>query len=76
MLKDKKISIIGSGNMGEAIVSGLITSESSNPENIICTDIRMNKLESIAKKYGVVTLTENIKAVCPTLQHLLKRVHR
>ena len=63
MLKDKKISIIGSGNMGEALVSGLITSGSSNPENIICTDIRMNKLESVAKKYGVVTLTENIKAV-------------
>ena len=49
--------------MGEALVSGLISSKSSKPENIICTDIRMNKLESIAKKYGVVTLSENIKAV-------------
>ncbi|MBW2239242.1 MAG: NAD(P)-binding domain-containing protein, partial [Deltaproteobacteria bacterium] len=38
MLKDKKIAIIGAGNMGEALVSGLISSESSNPKNIICTD--------------------------------------
>ena len=63
MLKDKKIGIIGTGNMGEALVSGLITSESSLPENIICTDIRINKLESVKKKYGVTTLTDNTKAV-------------
>jgi pyrroline-5-carboxylate reductase len=63
MLKEKKISIIGTGNMGEALVSGLISSKSSPPENIICTDIRTHKLESVKKKYGVMTLTENIKAV-------------
>ena len=40
MLKNKKIAIIGTGNMGEALVSGLIASESSNPKNIICTDVR------------------------------------
>jgi pyrroline-5-carboxylate reductase len=63
MLKDKKISIIGTGNMGEALVSGLISSASCFPENIICTDIRAHKLESVINKYGVTTLTENIKAV-------------
>jgi pyrroline-5-carboxylate reductase len=63
MLKDKKISIIGTGNMGEALVSGLISSGSSLPEKIICTDIRLNKLKSVKKKYGVMTLTDNIKAV-------------
>ena len=63
MLKDKKISIIGTGNMGEALVSGIISSGSSLPEKIICTDIRLNKLKSVKKKYGVMTLTDNIKAV-------------
>ena len=63
MLEDKKIGIIGTGNMGEALVGGLISSGSSRPENIICTDIRVSKLESIKKKYGVMTLSENIKAV-------------
>ena len=63
MLKDKKIAIIGTGNMGEALVSGLIASESSNPENIICTDVRKDKLESVKEKYGVITLTNNIEAV-------------
>ena len=63
MLKDKKISIIGTGNMGEALVSGLISSESSPPENIICTDIRTDKLQLVKEKYGVDTTDNNIKAV-------------
>ncbi len=63
MLKDKKIGIIGTGNMGEALLSGLIGSGSSSPENITCTDVRKDKLESVKKKYGVITLTNNIEAV-------------
>jgi pyrroline-5-carboxylate reductase len=36
MLHDKKIGFIGSGNMGEALISGLILSKAANPKNIIC----------------------------------------
>jgi pyrroline-5-carboxylate reductase len=63
MLRNKKISLIGTGNMGEALLSGLISSGSSDPKNIICTDIRENRLKSIQEKYGVHTTTDNIKAV-------------
>ena len=63
MLKDKKISMIGTGNMGEAIVSGLVASGSSNPKDIICTDIREDQLASVEEKYGVVTTTNNTEAV-------------
>ena len=63
MLKDKKISIIGTGNMGEALVSGLISSESTNPKHIICTDVRDDKIKSVKDKYGVVTMKNNIEAV-------------
>jgi len=63
MLNNKKIGIIGTGNMGEALVSGLIVSGSSEPDNIICTDVRENKLDKIKKEYGVRTTTDNLKAV-------------
>ena len=63
MLKNKKITIIGTGNMGEALLSGLISSGSSHPKNIICTDIREDKLKSMEEKYGVATTADNIKAV-------------
>jgi len=59
MLRDKKIGVIGTGNMGEALVSGLVGSRSSAPENIICSDIRKDKLKSIKEAYGVVTTTNN-----------------
>jgi len=63
MLNDKKIAIIGVGNMGEALVSGLIGSGSSKPKNIICTDVRQNKLDEIKSKYKVRTTGNNLKAV-------------
>jgi pyrroline-5-carboxylate reductase len=63
MLNDKKICILGTGNMGEALVNGLIKSGASKPQNIICTDIQEKKLESVKKSYGVVTTTDNNKAV-------------
>jgi pyrroline-5-carboxylate reductase len=63
MLNDKKIAIIGTGNMGEALVGGLIASKSSKPKNIICTDIRQDKLDEIKAKYKVRTTTNNLKAV-------------
>ncbi len=63
MLKNKRISIIGTGNMGEALVSGLIASGSSKPKNIICTDVRDDQLKHLEKKYRVVTMKNNSKAV-------------
>jgi len=63
MLKDKKIGIIGTGNMGEALISGLIYARSSVPKNIICSDVRKDKLKSIQDAYGVVTTTSNIDVV-------------
>jgi pyrroline-5-carboxylate reductase len=63
MLKNKKISLIGTGNMGEALLSGLISSGSSDPKNIICTDVREDRLKFIQQKYGVHTTADNIKAV-------------
>jgi len=62
-LKDKKIGIIGTGNMGEALISGLIYARSSVPKNIICSDVRKDKLKSIQDAYGVVTTTSNIDVV-------------
>ena len=63
MLKDRKIGVIGTGNMGEALISGLIYSRSSIPDNIICSDIRKDKLKSIKGAYGVVTTSNNLDVV-------------
>ena len=63
MLNGKRICFIGTGNMGEALVSGLIQSQASQPEHIICTDVREDKLATIREKYGVKTTTNNPEAI-------------
>ena len=63
MLKDKKIGIIGTGNMGESLINGLLYARSSAPKNIICSDIRKDKLKWVSDTYGVVTTTSNTDVV-------------
>ncbi len=63
MLQDKKIGFIGSGNMGEALVSGLVLSKAAKAENIICSDPYQDTLDQIQKKYGVQVTTSNLEVV-------------
>jgi pyrroline-5-carboxylate reductase len=63
MLNDKKLCVIGSGNMGEALVSGLVHSGSAQPANIICTDVREERLEELRARYRVRTTSRNVEAV-------------
>jgi pyrroline-5-carboxylate reductase len=63
MLNKMKIAILGAGNMGDALVSGLVGSKSTAPKNIICTDIRPSKLDEIKSAYKVRTTGDNLKAV-------------
>jgi pyrroline-5-carboxylate reductase len=63
MLMDKKICSLGTGNMGQALVSGLVGSGSSKPQDIVCTDVREVKLKAIEKQYGVQISTSNLEAV-------------
>jgi pyrroline-5-carboxylate reductase len=60
-LSEKKIGFIGSGNMGEALISGLITSGIARAENIMCSDIAEDRLKTLNQKYRVKTDTNNTK---------------
>ncbi len=62
-LKNKKICFLGSGNITEAIISGLIYSNKKIRKNIISTDIRKERLEYISKKFGVNIISDNINAI-------------
>jgi pyrroline-5-carboxylate reductase len=63
MLSGKKLCFLGCGNMGEALVSGLVHSGSARPADIICTDIREERLEELRGRYGVRTGADNAQAV-------------
>jgi pyrroline-5-carboxylate reductase len=63
LLNSKRIGFIGSGNMGEALINGLIVSGSSKPDYIICSDIREDHLARLQATYGIQTTTDNTEVV-------------
>lgn len=65
MLSDKRLVIIGGGNMGEAILKGLIAAQLIKPQQITVTDIIEARLGYLRDTYTVQALTDNVKAVAP-----------
>ena len=61
-MKVGKITVIGAGNMGGAIVNGLLKSGYINASAIAISDPRKNALEGFAAK-GVNTYQDNLEAV-------------
>ncbi|MFQ5881202.1 MAG: pyrroline-5-carboxylate reductase [Candidatus Methylomirabilales bacterium] len=61
-IRDKRIAFIGAGNMGEALIKGLLRAGTVRPEQLVATDIRTDRLEAIRKTYQVKTLTNNREA--------------
>lgn len=56
---NKVIGFIGCGNMGEAMIGGIIKTSLVTPENIIVGDLHEEKLKKTAERYGVKTTTDN-----------------
>lgn len=61
-MKNKKIAIIGCGNLGLSIANGLIANPSISPENIFATKRHLEGIKSLEAK-GVQISTDNTKAI-------------
>jgi pyrroline-5-carboxylate reductase len=61
MLNTKKITIIGTGNLGTAIAKGLLK-DNFPPSSITTTDRKLEQMEALASE-GVNTTTDNCAAV-------------
>jgi pyrroline-5-carboxylate reductase len=58
----KKIALLGTGNMAEALVKGLLRAGTANADEILCAEPRAERREEIAARYGVTTLASNLEA--------------
>ncbi len=63
MLKNRQVGLVGTGNMGEALIKGLLHGHLCRPEQILCSDVRLEKLGMIREKYGVKGTSHNIEVV-------------
>lgn len=53
------IGFVGSGNMAEALIKGVINAKACKPENILISDVRAERLSFIAEKYDVIAVKSN-----------------
>ena len=62
-IKDKKVGFLGSGNMGEAIIKGLLQTGLVPAASIAATDVRTDRLQQLAKQYGIPFLLDACQSV-------------
>jgi len=63
MLKNRQVGLVGTGNMGEALVKGLLHGHVCKPEQILCSDTRPERLKVVRETYGVKGTSHNIEVV-------------
>ena len=64
------LGIIGCGNMGQAMLSGILKNKLYEPSDVIVSHLEEKALEEIHAKYGVKTTTDN-KAVAEAADVLI-----
>ena len=58
-MKDRKIGLLGTGNMATALIRGLLSSKTLGPDQIRGSDLRAEHLAELEKTYGIKTHTSN-----------------
>lgn len=62
MLRDLKISVIGPGAMGEAIIGGLLRRELVSADQVLVSHPREDRRRELGAQYGVQTTPDNVAA--------------
>lgn len=58
-----KVGFIGAGNMGYAMIQGILDSGVCTPDELMASDCREDLLDNISKTLGIMTTTENLRVV-------------
>jgi pyrroline-5-carboxylate reductase len=62
-LKGKTVGFVGAGNMGEALIKGLVEANLVPPDAVAATDVRPERLGEIGRRYGVQPAPDNVELV-------------
>src|SRR5213592_3163197 len=62
-VKGKKVGFVGAGNMGEALIRGLVESNLVPPDKILVADVRADRVHQLADQYGLRAVASNAALV-------------
>ena len=63
MVDSRKIAILGAGRIGEALISGLLSSEWRKPDEIAATTRRAERVTELHERHGIAATLSNHDAV-------------
>lgn len=61
--ENHKIAMIGAGNMGAAILTGVLNAKIVNAEQLICADVDTTKLNQLKSQYGIMVTQDTVEAI-------------
>jgi pyrroline-5-carboxylate reductase len=62
-LKGKTVGFIGAGNMGEALIKGLVAASVLPGDAIAATDVRADRVQGLARQFRIKTPADNAELV-------------
>jgi pyrroline-5-carboxylate reductase len=63
MAEARKVAILGAGKIGEALLGGLLTAGWREPDEIVATGRREERIAELRERYGVTATLSNSEAV-------------
>lgn len=63
MIKINSIAFIGAGNMGEALIRGILNARLIQPDYVIASDTRQDRLSYLESKYQIRVVSDNKNAL-------------
>ena len=58
----RRIAVLGAGRIGEALISGLLSSGWREPADITASTRRPERVTELAERYGIDTTASNVEA--------------
>jgi pyrroline-5-carboxylate reductase len=52
-VRGRRVGFVGGGNMGEALIKGLVRADVVSPKSVSATDVRPERLAELERQYGV-----------------------
>jgi pyrroline-5-carboxylate reductase len=62
-IKGRTVGFLGAGNMGEALIKGLLAAKLVPAEAIFATDVRPERLKELDRQYGIQVSSDNAELV-------------
>ena len=62
-IKGRSVGFVGAGNMGEALIKGLLAANLVPAEAIHATDVRLERVKELNRQYGIQVASDNAELI-------------